>query len=150
MNAADLGYYAYTLRRAAKEETGAHFHETRCAEMAKVFEDQLKRATAGPKKRIDMLLEEAFDIAIAEVEKRVRTALRNGHKGRNPARSFCMAIGSCSFYDRHGEPLTADFGQKWQWSDPTYNFIGKYDEVLHLTGWPMKIEGPDEPVIHNW
>lgn len=99
---------------------------------------------------IKKLLDEATTIALAELEKRVRTVLRAGAKGRNPARSFCMAMGAASFYDKDGEPLTADFDQKWRWADPTYNFLSEFDDALHLTGCPMRIDGPDEPVQEGW
>lgn len=94
---------------------------------------------------INKLLDEATAVALAELEKRVRTALRAGHKGRNPARSFLMGMGDASFYDKNNQPLLADFDQKWAWADPTYRFIQLFDDTLNLTGYEMQIVGPDAP-----
>lgn len=100
--------------------------------------------------RINQLLDEATAIALAELEKRVRTVLRAGAKGRNPARGFTMCMGTAFFWDKDRDPLDDRGYLKMAWADPTYNLLSEFDDALHLTGCPMRIEGPDEPVRKDW
>lgn len=99
---------------------------------------------------VNNLLTIAKDLALVELEKRVRTVLRAGHKGRNPARSFSMGLGEATFFDKDGQPLWAEFNQTWVWAEPTYRLLELFDDTLGLTNQVMRIDGPDEPVTNKW
>lgn len=98
---------------------------------------QLAQAADGA---IRVLLEAAYEIAIKEVERRVRYALAR-HKGW----TFCMGMGSSCFHGPKGE---VEYDRRWM--QPTIAFINEYDRDLHISGYPMKIETADGPLITNW
>ncbi len=84
-----------------------------------------------PESKIHSLLVEAHSIAITEVERRARNILRK--HGR--CASFCMAMGTVSFYDRKGFPLYPD---EPQYLLPLLNFIREFDSELKMTGTPLR------------
>lgn len=89
----------------------------------------------------DNLHDTAFRLAYKEVELLAREVLRQPGK----AKSFCMAMGSWSFYDADGEPLDENA--------PRYEKLSRFIDHcswLKLTGAPMKIESSDGPLITNW
>ncbi|MCM3352236.1 hypothetical protein M3616_24090, partial [Bacillus velezensis] len=92
--------------------------------------------------RIDALIEQATKDALRLIESEARRILR----ARNPARSFCMAMGIATFYDKDKRPLFDDHPAL----DSFYSFLYEHNSALRLTGWPMKIEGPDEPTLTDW
>jgi hypothetical protein len=94
------------------------------------------------KQRVDAHIQAAIAEVLAEIEKRARTVLRN-----NPAiDSFCMGMGRATFYRKDGEPIMDELSCM----RPLFALIEEYDDDLRLTGTPMKIDGPDEPVITDW
>lgn len=92
--------------------------------------------------RIDALIEQATKDALRLIESEARRILR----ARNPARSFCMGMGTASFYDKDGNPMDDDHPA----FESFYAFLYEHNDTLRLTGWPMKIDGPDEPIITDW
>lgn len=92
--------------------------------------------------RIDALIEQATKDALRLIESEARRILR----ARNPARSFCMAMGIASFCDKDGHSLSDDHPAV----NSFYEFLYEHNSALRLTGWPMKIDGPDEPTITDW
>lgn len=92
--------------------------------------------------KVRKLLDEAGDIAFAEVERRARKAL----KGR-PQWGFCMAMGSATFFNEHD---TYHAGTGRQWMASTFAFIDEYDSELKLTGRPLKLTSADGPRITDW
>lgn len=91
---------------------------------------------------IDALLARAIDHGKALIESEARRILR----GDNPAKSFCMGMGTASFYDRNGNPLD-DNHPAFQ---SFYAFLYEYNCYLYLTGIPVKIDGPDAPTLTDW
>lgn len=77
-------------------------------------------------KRVDDLLDEAYKLVRAELEKRVRAVLRRNRR----AKRFCMAMGSASFYDANG-PL---FEDQVPYAKPVWELLSEYDGQLYLTG----------------
>jgi hypothetical protein len=92
------------------------------------------------------LLDEAAQVAFREVERRARGAIRNR---ASAAVSFCMAMGSASFHNAKGEPLTVDYPYP-RWAAPTLGFIDEFDSELKLTGMPMRIDSADAPLLTDW
>jgi len=98
-------------------------------------------------KKIYSLLDDAFVVAITEVEKKARAILKR-HKR---CASFCMAMGSATFYEADGTPL----GESYTANYPAYlkefdAFIGEFDGALRLTGYPMKLKAHDGDVVTDW
>ena len=91
---------------------------------------------------IDALIEQAY----AEITKLVESEARRILRARNPARSFCMGMGTCSFYDKDGMPMYDDHPALKSF----YEFVYEYNGRLCFTGIPMKIDGPDEPTLTDW
>lgn len=103
--------------------------------------------------RLNCLEGQMHRIARAEVERLARQVLRNGLKGRNRAREFVMAMGSAFFVDRNGEVIdnyTSDGLRSAAFCKPLNEFLEQWDSMLHLTGAPMRIDHPDEPVRTDW
>lgn len=99
-------------------------------------------------KRIQALIDEAFDLAVAEVERRARAIM----KAHPRCASFCMGMGTATFYDKAGEPINVAWGPL---PYPKYlkdfdAFVNDMDRCLHMTGQPMKINGADAPKITDW
>jgi hypothetical protein len=92
--------------------------------------------------RIDALLDQATREALTLIESEARRILR----ARNPAKSFCMAMGEAFFEDAQGAILTDDHACV----NSFYTFLYEYDRYLRLTGVPMKIDGPDAPRLSDW
>jgi hypothetical protein len=102
----------------------------------------MNNAQKAASSRIDALIEQATKDALRLIESEVRRILR----ARNPARSFCMAMGIATFYDKDKVPLFDDHPALISF----YEFLYEYHTALRLTGWPMKIDGPDEPTVTDW
>lgn len=88
----------------------------------------------SPAKQIDKLLEQATEIALAEIERRAKKLILQGK-----ADEFLMGNGTLCFY-RKGEPVRGRDG--WsspKWQQPFNDFVAKYDECLHLTGCPLTV-----------
>lgn len=98
--------------------------------------------------RIRALLDEAHDIAIAEIERRARQIMKQ-HKR---CAAFCMGMGIATFYDRSGDSIGEDWGPRQypQYLIKFMRFIDEFDGELHLTGTPMKIVGHDGVMRHDW
>jgi hypothetical protein len=97
---------------------------------------------ASISKQIDRLLDQAEELALAEVERRARQVMQ-----KHPtAASFCMVMGSATFYDKHGEPIEEDR----TFVRPFYDFVDEFNRFLYLTGNPMNIKGHDGPLITDW
>ena len=105
-----------------------------------------RRPARPAAKKIDRFLAQAAKVGRDEVERMARAILA----GRNPAASFCMAMGAASFYDKEGEPLPRMGNETPRWLEPFERFIGEYDQALCLTGNPMRIESPEGPIITDW
>lgn len=93
----------------------------------------------------DKLLDQAIELVVVELEKRVRTVLRRG--GR--AKSFCMAMGSACFYDKDRSPIDEGYPYP-KWCAPVFELISEFDRYLYLTGIPLRIDGDGKPTRHNW
>ncbi len=102
--------------------------------------------------RLNCLEGQMHRIARAEVERLARQILRNGWKGRNRARGFTMAMGSAFFTDRNGEVLDnyPDGHNSAAFCKALNDFIENWDDMLRLTGEPMRIDHPDEPIRTDW
>lgn len=106
-----------------------------------------RRAARPAAKKIDRFLAQASKVGRDEIERMARAILA----GRNPATSFCMAMGGAAFYDKKGEPLDSFAGGHTpRWLARFEEFIEEYDQALRLTGNPMKIDGAEAPVITDW
>jgi len=101
-----------------------------------------KRARA----MIDEALAAAHAVAMAEVERMARAALRNPSSG---AASFCMAMGSASFHRADGEPIMHP-GRYPNWARPIRHFLEDYSQPLGLYGTPLRIDGADAPALTDW
>jgi hypothetical protein len=93
------------------------------------------------KRVIDAHLEAATNLALKEIEARVRKALK-----RSPKLSFCLAMGSAGFY-WDGEPLEYEDRSYFK---PALDLINEYDRYLKLTGCPMRIDAWDAPTKTDW
>ena len=88
----------------------------------------------SPAKQIDKWLEQATEIALAEIERRAKKLILQGK-----ADEFLMGNGTLRFY-RKGEPVRGKDG----WSSPkwqqTFNdFVAEYDRYLYLTVCPLSV-----------
>ena len=90
---------------------------------------------------IDMHIQAATDLALCEIEARVRRVLK-----RSPKLSFCMAMGSAVFY-WEGDPMDEEARAYFK---PVFAWIGKYDRYLKLTGSPLRIDAWDAPLKTDW
>lgn len=97
-------------------------------------------------------LDDAYDIAIREVEKLARQTLYN-----NPAelKTFVMGMGTYYFTDMNDEVIHVSMADndKFLKSLPGYNqlvsFIIKWDHELRITGEPMRFT-VDGPMKSDW
>lgn len=62
-------------------------------------------------------------------------------------KTFCIAMGSWSFYDENGNPINDD--RKYIAESPLYKFIEDWDRTLGLSGMGIKITQSGE-VIRKW
>lgn len=90
-------------------------------------------------KNVEKLLDEAFDIAIAEVERLARKVLE-----RPTYVEFVMAMGTWVFVDKNGNHVDDASCMK-----ELTDFIDEWNDSLKLTGWPMRFK-KDEQVNHDW
>lgn len=95
--------------------------------------------------KVRALIDQAAREAYKEVEKRARAAIRDS---KSPAFTFCMAMGTATFYDEEG-PIMVDFPYP-KWAEPTLAFIDEFDSELKLTGKPMRIAGWNAPLVTDW
>lgn len=91
---------------------------------------------------IRLLLDDATAEALKEIEKRVRKILR----GKNAADNFYMAMGSATFYTRDGKHIERDMSYLRSF----YEFLDEFDDILKLTGIPMRMLSADDPVATDW
>jgi hypothetical protein len=102
--------------------------------------------------RVDKSLARAFKLAITEIEKEAKAAIKTSPE---TVKSFCMAMGAASFKvvwieDWDGEPMPrdenispgkfAEYGHKNPHADNVAKLLDEYDSMLRLTGWPMLIK----------
>lgn len=106
----------------------------------------LNRAHRLSRRHIDGALEMAHAVAMLEIERLARAAMRNPSSG---AHEFCMAMGTAAFYGADGNPLDIPFPYP-HWAARLHKFIDDYDGALKLTGSPMRIQGADGPVLSDW
>jgi hypothetical protein len=93
------------------------------------------------KRVINAHLEAATNLALKEIEARVRKALK-----RSPKLSFCMAMGSAGFY-WDGDPMDDNAREYFK---PVFEIVDEFDNMLKLTGCPMRIDAWDAPTKTNW
>jgi len=94
------------------------------------------------RKHIEALLDAAAELAVEEVERLARDVMRK-HKR---CASFCMAMGTACFYDKHGTPIDDETKYLKAFDD----FVNEFDRELHITGAPMKIVGADGIKQSDW
>ena len=92
-------------------------------------------------KVIQAHLDAASDLAINELERRARQVLK-----RSPKLSFCMAMGSASFY-WDGEPMDDNDRAYFK---PVFDLLDEFNSALSLTGYPMRIDSADAPITKVW
>jgi len=95
--------------------------------------------------QIDMLLEEAGKLAYAEIERRARKLMKDHPR----LVTFCMCMGSATFYDKACEPLYLDESDV-KYLRPFYNFLDRFDDTLHITGMPLRLRSWDGPADASW
>lgn len=76
-------------------------------------------------KQVDKLLQEAQNLVLAEIEKRVTKILLSP---KNLAISFVMAMGGACFYDKEGALDDCTY------MEPVYKLFEMYDQVFKLSG----------------
>lgn len=92
------------------------------------------------------LIGQARKIALEDIERRARAIMKQHPR----CKSFCMAMGSTSFYDAQGVPV-GDWGPL-----PYPRYMRGFDRVvdaynlINVTGEPMKIEGHDGALQKDW
>lgn len=91
---------------------------------------------------ISLLLKDATDLALEEIERRARKIL----KGKNAAATFYMAMGTATFYARDGKHLDPEVSYLVSF----YEFLEEFDDILKLTGEPMRLLSADGPVATDW
>ena len=105
--------------------------------------------------RIDKSLSKAFAVAIKEIEKEAKAAIK---ASPDTIKSFCMAMGTAHFKvvwteDWDGEPMPrdenlgpgefAEYGHKSPHADNIAKLLDEYNSMLRLTGWPLMIKRDD-------
>lgn len=96
-------------------------------------------------KQVDALLAQAHDIAYAEIERMARDIMRRHTR----CASFCMAMGTATFYDKAGNPIGEWTGIP-KYLDRFNALVSDWAEYTHVTGSPMKIKGADGELIKDW
>lgn len=94
-------------------------------------------------KNVDSLLQEAENLVLAEIEKRVKKILLSP---KNRAVSFVMAMGGACFYDQE---IGLD---ETKYQQPVYDLLEKYDSVFKLTGsgWRWNLVAGEVVRSTNW
>lgn len=107
--------------------------------------DKTILATLALLERADEIEAEATEVVIQEIEVRVRRILaKNGR-----AKSFTMAMGMATFWDRDGESIDLDAPYP-KWAESLMSLIDEFDGRLKVTGCPLRIDGHGEPVKYDW
>lgn len=96
-------------------------------------------------KQIDALLGQAHDIAYAEIERMARDIMRK-HKR---CASFCMCMGTASFYEADGNPISEWSGMP-KYLNRFYELVSEWADYTRVTGSPMRIDGADAPLRKDW
>ena len=91
-------------------------------------------------KRIREKIQEANSIALALIEHRARKILK-AHP--NSLHEFVMGMGSAFFTDMEKCPTRPKY------ANPVFDIIAEFDEILHLTGNPMRFTATGEKRT-NW
>lgn len=86
-------------------------------------------------------LEEAYQVAVKELEARARRILREN----SDLVEFVMSMGCWAFYDQEGL-IPFDSDPRFE---PVMSFISRWDDQLKLTGDPMRFTA-DGPVVTKW
>jgi hypothetical protein len=94
--------------------------------------------------KVSKLEDEASQIGYAEVELLARIIMQQ-HK---EITCFCMCMGSASFHEGSGVAGVIDDTDERVTAMTT--FIDKWNDDLHLTGMPLKLDSADGEVITNW
>ncbi len=101
-----------------------------------------------PKSRVARaakLYREAEALLMEELKARVMRVLR----GKNRAHSFCMAMGTWSFYDKSGDPIS-NYPETPRYMRSVEGVFGDWNDYFHLTGIPLRITSPDGKFHTNW
>jgi hypothetical protein len=92
---------------------------------------------------VERLFDKAHELALAEVERRARKIL----KDHPTAKTFCMSMGSASFYDKAGEPMFID---DFKYLKYFYDFLEQFDDRLYLSGRALKLTSYNGPKTTDW
>ena len=92
--------------------------------------------------QLDAMLDKAHGLIMALIESEARRILR----ARNPAQSFCMGMGTATFYDREGRVMDDDHPAL----NSFYAFVYEYNSAFRFTGAPLKIDSADAPALTDW
>lgn len=93
------------------------------------------------KKEFEKLYDQAFDLAIKEIEEAARRIMRNHPR----LVEYCQGMGTWMFSDADDNLYDGDD----RICKPVDDIMQKWDEYLHLTGHPMRFT-VDGPVITMW
>jgi len=91
---------------------------------------------------VENLINQATDHAMVLVENEARKVLRS----KNAATSFCMGMGTAAFYDKDNTPLDDD---RLCFKN-FYSVLHEFNDRLHLTGNPVRIDSADADIKYNW
>lgn len=91
---------------------------------------------------LSRMMRQASDLDVQHVEELARKIMRK-HKSIT---GFCLGMGSAAFYDADRHPLDHSDPRIQEMED----FISDWDRSIHITGHPMKINGPDGEKITDW
>lgn len=93
--------------------------------------------------KVQALYDQASQLLRNEIERRARSIMKRNRR----CASFCMCMGTATFYSVNGSPIDADGINYLQEFD---DFLNNWDGVYRMTGDPMKIEGHAAPLLTDW